>query len=190
MTLPEATPSVVNSDVSMASSGNDFAGHLPNQLLEIIHQATAALLPAMRNDQVHNVPPIIPEQATSKPPMVEYHPRVSCDTFTAQATKFSGNELHMSAENWVKMNKHEFNAYLPGVPEQMHINAPYPLLTDDAKATVGQHLFDTMLKFYAFLCDTFPQSEYEAKVFEAIRSGKIFRNAPQHALGAYALCED
>ncbi|PIA13342.1 hypothetical protein COEREDRAFT_11571 [Coemansia reversa NRRL 1564] len=44
-----------------------------------------------------------------------------------------------------------------------------------------------MSEFYTFLCDTFLQSEYEANVFEVIRSGKIFKNTLKCALGTYVL---
>ncbi|KAJ2607158.1 hypothetical protein H4S08_004919 [Coemansia sp. RSA 1365] len=141
----------------------------------------------MRDNQVPTTPPVIPEQATSKPAAAEYHPRVSCETFSAQATKFSGTELYMLAVSWVKKNKCKFDVYLPGMPEQMRINAAYQLLMGDAKTIVRQHIFDTMSDFYTILSDTFLQSEYKAKLFEAICSGSIFKYAPKHALGTYAL---
>ncbi|PIA12591.1 hypothetical protein COEREDRAFT_12553 [Coemansia reversa NRRL 1564] len=93
----------------------------------------------------------------------------------------------MSTLSWIAINKREFDAYLPGALEAMRLNAVLPLLTSEAKNAAGQLLFSSLAKFYDFLCDSFPQADYELRVQDAARSGKLFMQAPKCTIGTFAL---
>ncbi|PIA16008.1 hypothetical protein COEREDRAFT_8962 [Coemansia reversa NRRL 1564] len=96
-------------------------------------------------------------------------------------------DLRMSALSWIAINKREFDAYLPGAPEAMRLNAVLPLLTGEAKNAMGQLLFSSLAELYNFLCDSFPQADYELRVQDVARSGKLFMQAPKRAIGTFAL---
>ncbi|PIA12476.1 hypothetical protein COEREDRAFT_12774 [Coemansia reversa NRRL 1564] len=137
--MTEAAPSAVSSDVTMESL--DSLVHVPPEQLRAFVQRTNAVLG--NPEETHAPESVVPSHApsaTNDSSAAENRPKISCETFTAQATKFSGEDLRMSAANWVEVNKREFAAYLPGVQEQMRLNAAYPLLTGEAKAAVGQLL--------------------------------------------------
>ncbi|KAJ2806395.1 hypothetical protein H4R20_001707 [Coemansia guatemalensis] len=183
--MPEAAPSAVSSDITMESI--DSLEHVPPEQLSAFVQRTNAVL---GNSEETRAPDSVAlshtPSATDASSAANNHPKISCDTFTAQATKFSGEDLRMSAAKWVEVNKHEFAAYLPGIQEQMRLNAAYPLLTGEAKTAVGQLLFNTLEELYQYLLDAFPQTDFKMKVLQVINSRKLFKDMPKRALGAYA----
>ncbi|PIA14834.1 hypothetical protein COEREDRAFT_9909 [Coemansia reversa NRRL 1564] len=105
-----------------------------------------------------------PDAATSEATSIGTHSKISCETFTTQATKFSATDLHISTLSWIAINKQKFDAYLPGAPEAMKLNVVLPLLTSKVKNAVGQLLFMSIAEFYKFLCNSFPQADYELRI--------------------------
>ncbi|PIA12562.1 hypothetical protein COEREDRAFT_12598 [Coemansia reversa NRRL 1564] len=183
--MTEATPSAVSSNVTMESV--DSLVHVPpEQLHAFVQHANAVLGNPEETHAPESVVPSHAPSATNDSSATENRPKISCETFTAQTTKFSGEDLRISAANWVEVNKREFAAYLPGVQEQMWLNAAYPLLTGEAMAAVGQLLFNTLEELYRYLLDAFPQADVELKVLQVINSGKLFKDAPKRALGTFA----
>ncbi|PIA13180.1 hypothetical protein COEREDRAFT_11677 [Coemansia reversa NRRL 1564] len=150
----------------------------------------ARLSPFSPPDRIREIlpaPPTVPDAATSEAASNGMQGKISCETFTSQVTKFSVTDLRMSALSWITINKREFDAYLPGAPEAMRLNAVLPLLTGEAKNATGQLLFSSLAKLYDFHCNSFPQADYVLRVQDAARSGKLFMQAPKHAIGTFAL---
>ncbi|KAJ2805444.1 hypothetical protein H4R20_002091, partial [Coemansia guatemalensis] len=125
--MPEAAPSAVSFDVTMESI--DSLVHVPPEQLHAFVQCTNAVL---GNSKETCTPDSIAlshtPSATDASSATKYCPKISCGTFTAQVTKFSGEDLHMSTAKWVEVNKREFAAYLPGIQEQMWLSTAYLLL--------------------------------------------------------------
>ncbi|KAJ2607688.1 hypothetical protein H4S08_004740 [Coemansia sp. RSA 1365] len=183
--MTEAAPSAVSSDITMESI--DSLAHVSFEQCHAFVQCANAVL---GNSKEIRAPDSVTlshtPSATDASSAAKYCPKNSCKTFTAQATKFSGEDLHISVAKLVKVNKHEFAAYFPGVQEQMPLNAACPLLISEAKTAVGQLLFNTLEKLYQYLLDTFPQTDFKMKVLQVINSEKLFKDMPKRALAAYA----
>ncbi|PIA16166.1 DNA/RNA polymerase [Coemansia reversa NRRL 1564] len=160
--MPESNPSLPDSNINM----------------EINDNVIREILPAS---------PAVPDAATSEAASNGMRGKVSCETFTSQVTKFSVTDLRMSALSWIAINNREFDAYLPGAPESMRLNAVLPLLTGEVKNAMGQLLFSSLAELYDFLCNSFPQADYELRVQDTARSGKLFIQAPKRAIGTFAL---
>ncbi|PIA14822.1 hypothetical protein COEREDRAFT_9897 [Coemansia reversa NRRL 1564] len=184
--MPESNPSLPDSNINMEINDNAYAAYTHDQLLGVLHQIVA-VLPPDRIREILPASPAMPDAATSKAASNGMQGKISCETFTSQATKFSVTDLHMSALSWIAINKREFDAYLPGALEAMRLNAVLPLLTGEAKNATGQLLFSSLAELYDFLCDSFLQADYELRVQDAARSGKLFMQAPKHAIGTFAL---
>ncbi|PIA13545.1 hypothetical protein COEREDRAFT_11302 [Coemansia reversa NRRL 1564] len=157
--MTEVAPSAVSSDITMESV--DSLVHVPpEQLRAFVQRANAVLGNPEETHAPDSVAPSHAPSATNASSATNNRPKISCETFMAQATKFSGEDLRMSVANWVEVNK--------------------------PKAAVGQLLFNTLEELYQYLLDAFPQADFELKVLQAINSGKLFKDAPKRALGAFA----
>ncbi|PIA15741.1 hypothetical protein COEREDRAFT_8966 [Coemansia reversa NRRL 1564] len=148
--MPESNPSLPDSNINMEINNNAYAAYTLDQLLGVLRQIVA-VLPPDRICEILPASPAVPDAATSKAAYNGTRGKISCETFTSQATKFSAMDLHMSAQSWIAINKRD------------------------------------LAEFYDFLCDSFPQADYELRVQDAARSGKLFMQAPKHAMSTFAL---
>ncbi|PIA16164.1 hypothetical protein COEREDRAFT_8571 [Coemansia reversa NRRL 1564] len=153
--MTRAAPSTISSDITMESL--DSLEHIPpKQLCAFVQHANAALGDPAETHTLDSVVLSHSSSAASATLVTNSHPKIFCKTFTAQATKYSGEDLCMSAANWIEVNKYEFAAFLPGIQEQICLNMAYPFLMGKAKTTVGQLLFNTLGELYQYLLDVFP----------------------------------
>ncbi|PIA12653.1 hypothetical protein COEREDRAFT_12437 [Coemansia reversa NRRL 1564] len=99
--MTEAAPSAVSSDITMESV--DSLVHIPPEQLRTFVQHVNAVL---GNPKETHAPDSVvlshAPSATNASSAANNRPKISCETFTAQATKFSGEDLRMSAANWVE----------------------------------------------------------------------------------------
>ncbi|PIA12754.1 hypothetical protein COEREDRAFT_12249 [Coemansia reversa NRRL 1564] len=111
--MTRAAPSTISSDITMESL--DSLEHIPpEQLYAFVQHANAALGDPAETHALDSVILNHSLSAASATSVTNSHPKISCKTFTAQATKYSGEDLWISIANWVEVNKRKFAAYLPG----------------------------------------------------------------------------
>ncbi|KAJ2808562.1 hypothetical protein H4R20_000811 [Coemansia guatemalensis] len=178
--MTEAAPSAISSYITMEST-NSLAHVPPEQLCAFVQHANAVLGNSKETRTAESVVLSHTPSATDASSAADNCPKISCETFTAQVTKFSGKDLCMSMAKWVEVNKREFEAYLPGIQEQLWLNAAYPLLTGEAKPAVGQLLFNTLEELYQYLLDAFLQTDFEMKVLQAINSESCSKMHPRES---------